>query len=68
MRSDGSAVRLHPDSTKPKIPTFRVTGNEEPVELPQRGLGKSDGKRTFRKYKIVGQVGSLRFSKHVTFG
>ena len=62
VRSDGSAVRLHPDWKKPNIQTFRVAGNEEPVELPKRGMGKSDGKGTFRKYRILGKVDSLRFS------
>ena len=68
VRSDNGAVRLHPDWKTTNISVFAVEGHAEPVEPPQRGLGKSDGKRTFRKYKIVGQVDSLRFSKHVTFG
>ena len=67
VRSDGSAVRLHPDWKTTNISVYVVEGHAEPVEPPQRGLGKSDGKGTFRKYKIVGEVDSLRFSKHVTF-
>ena len=62
VRSDNSAVRLHPDWKSAKISVFAVEGNAEPVEPPQRGWGKSDGKGTFRKYRILGKVDSLRFS------
>ena len=61
VRSDGSAVRLHPDWNKPKIPTFAVQGHDEPVEIPLKGLGKSDGKGTFRRYRTLGQEETLRF-------
>ena len=67
VRSDGSAVRLHPDWKKPNIQTFRVAGNEEPVELPKRGMGKSDGKGTFKKYRILGALEPLRFRTLGTF-
>ena len=62
VRSDNSAVRLHPDWKTTNISVFAVEGHAEPVEPPQRGLGKSDGKGTFRKYRILGKVDSLRFS------
>ena len=52
VRSDGSAVRLHPDWKTTNISVYAVRWHAG----------------TFRKYEIVGQVGSLRFSKHVTFG
>ena len=51
-RSDGSAVRLHPDWKTTNISVYAMRWHAG----------------TFRKYEIVGQVGSLRFSKHVTFG
>ena len=61
VRSDGSAVRLHPEWSKPQIPTFAVEGHTEPVEIPRKGLGKSDGRGTFRWYKNIGQQETLRF-------
>ena len=45
VRSDNSAVRLHPDWKTTNISVFAVEAHAEP-----------DGKRTFRKYKLVGQV------------
>ena len=63
VRSDGSVVRLHIDWNKPKIPTFAVQGHDEPVEIPLKGLGKSDGKGTFNKCKIVGRQETLRFGR-----
>ena len=68
VRSDGSAVRVHPEWTKPRIPTFAVEGHEEPVEIPQNGLGRSDGSGTFRRYRTLGQQETLRFeSRRGTF-
>ena len=52
---------------KPNIQTLCVDGNEEPVELPKRGLGKSDGPRTFKKYRILGTLEPLRFRTLGTF-
>ena len=66
-RSDGTVVRLHPELSNPKIPTFAVEGHTEPVEIPRKGLGKSDGKGTFKYNKQVGQQETLRFgSTHGT--
>ena len=38
-----------------EILTFAVEGHTEPVEIPRGGLGKSDGKGTFSKCKMVGR-------------
>ena len=42
-RSDGTAVRLHPEWSTNKIPTYEVEGQEE-TQIPRNGLGMSDGK------------------------
>ena len=61
LRSDGAAVRLHTEWSTPKIPTCAVEGHTEPVEIPQNGLGRSDGRGTFRWYRNLGQEETLRF-------
>ena len=60
-RNDGTAVRLHPEWKSPKIPTFVVEGHAEPVEIPQNGLGRSEGRGTFQRYRTLGQQETLRF-------
>ena len=64
-RSDGTAVRLHPQWSTNKIPTFAVEG-QEPTQIPFAGLGMSDGPGTFRYYKELGQEQELRFGRRVT--
>ena len=61
-RSDGTAVRLHPEWSKNTIPTFEVEGQEE-TEIPRNGLGRSDGRYTFKYYKEVGRQRMLRFAR-----
>ena len=39
-RSDGTAVRLHPEWSKPPIATWPVEGHASPVDIPSSGLGK----------------------------
>ena len=63
-RSDGTAVRLHPEWSTNKIPTFAVEG-EEVIQIPSAGLGMSDGPGTFRYYKKLGQEEELRFGRRV---
>ena len=63
-RSDGTAVRLHPEWSTNKIPTFAVEG-EEVIQIPSAGLGMSDGPGTFRYYKELGQEEELRFGRRV---
>ena len=63
-RSDGTAVRLHPEWSTTKIPTFAVEG-EEAIQIPSAGLGMSDGPGTFRYYKEVGQEQMLRFGRRL---
>ena len=63
-RSDGTAVRLHPEWSSNKILTFEVEGEEE-IHPPRNGLGRSDGLGTFRYYKEVGQQKVLRFGRRL---
>ena len=63
-RNDGTAVRLHPQWSTNKIPTFAVEG-QEPTQIPSAGLGMSDGPGTFRYYKELGQEEELRFGRRV---
>ena len=64
IRSDCSVVRLHLAWSKTKIPTFAVEGHTQPVEIPRSGLGRSDGRGTFKYYKQIGQERTLRFDSH----
>ena len=61
-RSDGTAVRLHPEWTKTTIPTFAVEGQGE-TQIPRNGLGMSDGHGTFRYYRTLGQERELKFAR-----
>ena len=61
-RSDGTAVRLHPEWSTPKVSTYAVEGHEE-TQIPRNGLGMSDGRGTFKYYKEVGQARTLKFGR-----
>ena len=61
-RSDGTAVRLHPDWSSAKIRSYAAEGHEE-TQIPCNGLGMSDGPGTFKHYKTVGQERKLRFGR-----
>ena len=61
-RSDGTAVRLHPEWTKTTIPTYAVEGQEE-TQIPRLGLGMTDGPHTFRYYRTLGQERELKFAR-----
>ena len=61
-RSDGTAVRLHPEWKKTTIPTFAVEG-QGVTQIPRNGLGMSDGPRTFRYYRTLGQERVLKFAR-----
>ena len=63
MRSDGSALRLHPQWNTTKVETYAVEGHETPVQIPKRSLGGSDGPGTYRYYKELGNQKTLRFGK-----
>ena len=61
-RSDGTAVRLHPEWTKTTIPTFAVEG-QGVTQIPRNGLGMSDGHGTFRYYRNLGRGRLLKFAR-----
>ena len=60
-REDGSAIRLHPEWSKPFVETFEAAGHAEAVEPPRSGLGRSDGRGTYAKYKNIGCAQRMRF-------
>ena len=61
-RSDGTAVRVHPEWTKTTIPTFAVEG-QGVTQIPRNGLGMSDGHGTFRYYRNLGRERLLKFAR-----
>ena len=58
-RSDGTALRLHPTWSNRKVQVFPVMGHDLPV-MP-KGLGKSEGPGTFRRYLQQDMVKEVRF-------
>ena len=60
-RSDGTVVRLHPQWSHRDIPTCQVEGVAE-ITIPRNGLGKSDGRGTFKCYKEIGRQRTLKFA------
>ena len=55
-------MRLHPEWSKTTIPTYAVEGQEE-TQIPRLGLGMTDGPRTFRYYRTLGQERELKFAR-----
>ena len=60
-RADGTAVRLHPRWEQTKIETYFVDGHTQEVQPPSSGLGGSDGRGTFKRYKEIGNLRTMRF-------
>ena len=60
-RADGAAIRLHPEWSKPKFPSFAAEGHETAVAVPNKGFGKSDGRGTYASYKALGNQQTLFF-------
>ena len=48
-RSDGICFTLHPKHDCRTIPIKLITKDDVPAPAPKRGIGKSDGKGTFRR-------------------
>ena len=59
-RDDGSGIRLHPQWSTTKVETYAVEGGEG-LQPPRAGLGKSDGRGTYKKFKEAGSHKMLRF-------
>ena len=48
-RHDGTMVRFHPQHTKPRLEISAIM-RPDPIALPRKGRGESDGRGTYRKY------------------
>ena len=62
-RADGTGVRLHPQKTKRTIDAYDEHPHPQPVSAPRRGVGRSDGRGTFKRYKELGVTRILRFKE-----
>ena len=62
-RADGSAIRLHPEWSKPRFASFAAEGHLEEVEPPRSGKGKSMGHGTFKHYKVISTRELLCFQR-----
>jgi len=64
-RADGSGIRLHPEWSKREVETFEEPGHAEALAVvtvpPRRGLGRSDGRGTYAKYKNIEGTKKMRF-------
>ena len=64
-REDGSAIRLHPEWSKPWVETVEEPEHAEALAVvtapPRAGLGRSDGRGTYAKYKNIGCAKRMRF-------
>ena len=60
-RDDGTALRLHPQRSTTQVETYEVEGHAQPVQVPRRGLGTSDGRGTYRRYVREHTRASLKF-------
>ena len=60
-RADGTSIRLHPQWSKPHCTTYPAEGHGEVVQPPRAGLGGSDGRGTYNRYKSLANQGSLHF-------
>jgi len=60
-RSDGSALRLHPEWSKSNVEAFDAEGHSTQVAALAKGPGQSDGPGTFKYYKDLGSQGHLKF-------
>ena len=60
-RADGTAIRLHPEWSQPRFPSFAEEGHGEVVQPPRAGLGRSDGRGTYKIYKTLANQETLRF-------
>ena len=66
-REDGSGIRLHPEWSKPLVETFEEPGHAEALAVvtvpPRSGLGRSDGRGTYKKYKNISGTKNMQFDK-----
>ena len=60
-RADDSAVRLHPQWNTKAVESYAGEGHAEEVNIPVHGLGKSDGRGTYKHFKDLGTQRMLKF-------
>ena len=63
-RADGSGIRLHPQYKGTVVETIEELGHAEEWAVtvpPSKGLGRSDGRGTYKKYKDIGITEKMRF-------
>ena len=60
-RGDGTAVRLHPQCSTPKIETFELEGHSEAIAPPPKGYGETWGRGTYKHYKAMNTRAYLQF-------
>ena len=64
-RADGSGIRLHPPYRGNVVEAIEEPGHAEALAVvtvpPRRGLGRSDGPGTYKKYKDIGLTEKMRF-------
>ena len=63
-REDGSGIRLHPSFKGTVVETIEEPGDAEEWAVtapPRSGLGRSDGRGTYKKYKNLGILEKMRF-------
>ena len=60
-RSDGTAVRLHPNYSNVKIEAVEVGSHEISTHPPRSGLGLSEGPGTYRSKTILARSVNLKF-------
>ena len=64
-RADGSGIRLHPSWSKTFVETLEEPVHAEALAVvtvpPRRGLGRSDGRGTYAKYKNIEGTKQMRF-------
>ena len=63
-RADGSGIRLHPQYKGTVVETIEEPGDAEEWAVtapPRSGLGRSDGRGTYKKYKNIGITEKMRF-------
>ena len=68
QREDGTGMRLHPQRSTTAIETFEDAGHRNPIDIPRRGHGTSDGRGTYRRYVALQTLESLRFDHRIGAG
>ena len=64
-REDGSGIRLHPSWSKKDVEKVEELAHAEALAVvtvpPRKGIGRSDGRGTYVKYKTTEGAKQMRF-------